>query len=79
MRDFLKEKNSKTSSVFFKKNCLRFLSLKYSADFRRSRLVDFQVTQIWDNPIFTVIFKVRFQNFIVPTNVFVVFLSDCFN
>ena len=25
---------------FFKKNVLRFLSLRYSADFRRSRLVD---------------------------------------
>ena len=27
------------SSFFFKKNVLRFLSLRYSADFRRSRLV----------------------------------------
>ena len=37
MRHFLKEKNSKISS--FQKNVLRFLSLRYSADFGRSRLV----------------------------------------
>ena len=39
MRHFPKEKNSKISSL--KKNVLRFLSLRYSADFRRSRLVYF--------------------------------------
>ena len=37
MRPFLKEKKSKISSFF--KSPLRFLSLRYSADFRRSRLV----------------------------------------
>ena len=37
LRHFLKEKKSKISS-FFQKS-LRFLSLRYSADFRRSRLV----------------------------------------
>ena len=37
-RHFLKEKNSKISS-FFSKSLLYFLSLRYSADFRRSRLV----------------------------------------
>ena len=35
---FRKKKFSKIPS-FFKKNVLRFLSLRYSADFRRSRLV----------------------------------------
>ena len=39
MRHFSKEKNSKISSFFPKKNVLRFLSLRYSCDFRRSRLV----------------------------------------
>ena len=38
MRHFLKEKNLKFP-VFFSKNVLRFLSLRYSADFRRSHLV----------------------------------------
>ena len=41
MRHFLKEKNSKISSFSSKKYLLRFLSLRYSADFRRSRLDDF--------------------------------------
>ena len=40
MRHFLKEKNFQKFQVFFK-NVLRFLSLIYSADFRRSRLVKF--------------------------------------
>ena len=38
MRLFLKEKNSKIS-IFFQKNVLRFLSLRYGSDFRRSCLV----------------------------------------
>ena len=37
MRHFLKEKKTKIS--FLKKCLLRFLSLRYSADFGRSRLV----------------------------------------
>ena len=39
MRHFLKEKNQKFQVFFFKKSLLRILSLRYSADFRRSRLV----------------------------------------
>ena len=39
MRHFPEEKNSKISSVSSKKIVLRFLSLSYSADFGRSRLV----------------------------------------
>ena len=39
VRHFPKEKISKISS-FLQKSLLRFLSLRYSADFRRSRLVD---------------------------------------
>ena len=39
MRLFLKEKNLKIS-IFFQ-NVLRFLSLRYGADLRRSRLVSF--------------------------------------
>ena len=39
MRHFLKEKNQKFQVFFSKKSLLRFLSLRYSADFRRSRLV----------------------------------------
>ena len=39
MRHCLKEKFFNISSFFFKKSLLRFLSLRYSADFRRSRLV----------------------------------------
>ena len=46
MRHFLKEKNSKNSSFFFKKSLMRFLSLRYSADFRRSRLVFYLKNQI---------------------------------
>ena len=38
MRHFPKEKNQKFQ-VFFEKNAVGFLSLRYSADFRRSRLV----------------------------------------
>ena len=36
---FLKEKIFSKSSSFFQKIVLRFLSLRYGADFRRSRLV----------------------------------------
>ena len=39
VRHFPKEKNFRKFQVFFQKNVLRFLSLRYSADFRRSRLV----------------------------------------
>ena len=39
VRHFPKEENSKTSSYFSKEHVLRFLSLRYSADFRRSSLV----------------------------------------
>ena len=39
VRHFPKEKNFRKFQVFRKKNVLRFLSLRYSADFRRSRLV----------------------------------------
>ena len=39
MRHFPKKKNFRKFQVFFQKNVLRFLSLRYSADFRRSRLV----------------------------------------
>ena len=38
MRHFLKEKNQKFQVFSQKKVFLRFLSLRYSADFRRSRL-----------------------------------------
>ena len=43
MRHFPKEKNFRKlrKKVFSKKNVLRFLSLRYSADFRRSRIVFF--------------------------------------
>ena len=42
MRLFLKEKYFFQKFQFFsKKNVLRFLSLRYGADFRRSRLVSF--------------------------------------
>ena len=43
MRHFLKEKIQKFQ-VFFQKKVLRFLSLIYSADFRRSRLVLLLIT-----------------------------------
>ena len=39
MRLFLKEKIFQKFQVFFQKTVLRFLSLRYGADFRRSRLV----------------------------------------
>ena len=39
VRHFPKEKFFRKFQVFFQKNVLRFLSLRYSADFRRSRLV----------------------------------------
>ena len=39
MRLFLKENFFQILHVFFQKNFLRFLSLRYGADFRRSRLV----------------------------------------
>ena len=46
--DIFRKKNFRKFQVFFsKKNVSRFLSLRYSADFRRSRLVDvFNVTNI---------------------------------
>ena len=54
MRHFLREKKSKISSFFFKKSLLRFLSLRYSADFRRSRLVFLQTTDLTlKGPLFT--------------------------
>ena len=40
MRHFLNEKIQKFQ-VFFQKSPLRFLSLRYSADYRRSRLVNY--------------------------------------
>ena len=40
MRHFLEEKNQKFQVIFIKKSLLRFLSIRYSADFRRSRLVE---------------------------------------
>ena len=40
MRHLPKEKNFRKFQVFSKKSLLRFLSLRYSADFRRSRLVN---------------------------------------
>ena len=36
---FFSERKKFKNQVFFKKSLLRFLSLRYSADFRRSRLV----------------------------------------
>ena len=39
VRHFSKEKCFRKFQVLFQKNVLRFLSLRYSADFRRSRLV----------------------------------------
>ena len=39
VRHFLKEFFFRKFQVFFQKNVLRFLSLRYSADLRRSRLV----------------------------------------
>ena len=39
MRHFPKGKNFQNVHVFFQKNVFRFLSARYSADFRRSRLV----------------------------------------
>ena len=44
MRLFLKEENFQIS-IFFQK-VLRFLSLRYGADFRRSRLVFLQMTDL---------------------------------
>ena len=41
MRHFFERKKFKNYKFFFQKNVLRFLSLRYSADFRRSRLVSF--------------------------------------
>ena len=41
MRHFPEERNFQKFPVFFEENVLRFLSLRYSADFRRSRLVFF--------------------------------------
>ena len=48
---FLKEKNFQKFQIFFQ-NVLRFLSFRYGADFRRSRLVllnslGFDPTKIW--------------------------------
>ena len=45
MRHFLKEKIFRKFQVFFQKKVLRFLSLRYSADFRRSRLVSIKILQ----------------------------------
>ena len=39
MRHFPKEKNIQKFQDFFQEKCLRCFSLRYSADFRRSRLV----------------------------------------
>ena len=39
VRHFPKEKTFFENFVFFQKNVLRFLSFRYSADLRRSRLV----------------------------------------
>ena len=39
MQLFLEENFFQKVQVFFQKNVLRFLSLRYGADFRRSRLV----------------------------------------
>ena len=47
MRLFLKEKNFSKISIFFQNFFLRFLSLKYGADFRRSRLVVICSHVIW--------------------------------
>ena len=41
MRHFPKEKIFRKFQVFFQKNVSRFLSLRYTADFRRSRLVSY--------------------------------------
>ena len=42
--DFFERNNfSKNFKVFFQKNVLRFLSLRYGADFRRSRLIYFGI------------------------------------
>ena len=49
MRHILKEKNQKFQVFSQKKSLLRFLSLRYSANFRRSRLVEvwpFSGTQV---------------------------------
>ena len=53
MRLLLKEKNfSKISIRFQKKNILRFLSLRYGADFRRSRLVSDNAVGKWNEGTF---------------------------
>ena len=46
MRHFPQKKVCQKFQVFRKKNVLRFLSLRYSADFRRSRLVFRQTTDL---------------------------------
>ena len=43
MRLFLKEKKFSKISIFFQKLFLRFLSLRYGADFRRSRIYQFSI------------------------------------
>ena len=56
MRHFPKEKIFKNFKFFFKKNVLRFLSLRYSADFRRSRLVFLFVRQTTDLIVYVPLF-----------------------
>ena len=52
MRHFLKEKIQKLHVFFSKKSLLSFLSLRYSADFRRSRLVDYYHSLVFGGKCF---------------------------
>ena len=52
MRLFLKEIFFQKLQVFLQKNVLRFLSLRYGADFRRSRLVSSDYNPHTDRSIF---------------------------
>ena len=62
MRLFLKENFFQKSKVFPKKNVLRFLSLRYGADFRRSRLVIMLFGAISVQPV---CFKFHFESDVI--------------
>ena len=67
MRHLLKEKNCKIPSFFSKKNVSRFLSLKYSPDFRRSRR--------YSTTVFRTLCDKMFSVTIVGYEIFPTFLS----
>ena len=71
MRLFFEEKLFFKIYKFFQKNVLRFLSLRYGADFRRSRLVLFSpYTRLW------LAFLILFLWFLVSVKV-AIWLSVC--